>query len=123
MFVFIIDRHGKSHIVDFYNAYFAKFRTICNISVLKKDLPITLAADNTFKNLCVSCRNTYDDMYLSDLEYDKRMVRSYNQNPQDLIFYHKCEIMGPRNKYGYCFGRNWAKLNRVKNALLKRSHG
>ena len=117
MFIFLITRDGKTHIVDFYYTYsHPRYRTICGNIIHKKNGIITLAADNTFPEICINCKNTYDDLYLSDLNYFTQMAHGAPYRLQDFLEFNKRGIIGPKEKYFLHFNRIWNKLNKLKKS-------
>lgn len=115
MFVFLINRRGQTHIVDFYNPGQARYRAICGNVFFKKDHLITLAADNTFHGICITCRNYYDDMVISDLNFEPQMLRGEPHRLEDLLTLNKMGILGPEDKYYAYFKRSWSKLIRLRS--------
>jgi hypothetical protein len=120
MFIFLIDRHGSTHVVDYQNSQ-GRYRTLCSKIFTRKDNITTLAADNTFSGLCRECKRYYDDMYNSDLEDDLQMVRSNQNGMYSLLDFHRAEIMGPKDKHELSLERVWTKLIRARSQLKKLS--
>src|SRR5574339_89618 len=121
MFVFLIDRKGTTHVVDYQNNS-GRYRTICSKLFHQKENIITLAADNTFDGLCRDCKRFYDDMYNSDLEDDIQMARSQVQpGMYTLVDFHRMELMGPKDKYEMAWDRVWTKLTRARGLLKNRN--
>jgi len=112
MFIFLNSRKGKTHIVDYYSN--SRYRVVCGEVFYKKNHLTTLAADNTFSQICKNCRKTYDDMYKSDLEFDPKMVYGEPRRLQDLLEFNSVGFYGPHEDYVLDTNRVWGKLNRYK---------
>lgn len=121
MFVIIMLRNGEIHIVD-YRLGNGSYRTICSKTYSKNLQMNTLAADNTFSGTCDTCKSRYDEMYLSDLNYEPRMARNETQfKYQDVLEFHRYDIDGPRVKYEDTIsGQWWPKLVKYKRLIQKR---
>lgn len=115
MFTFLITRDGKAHIVDFYHPPHSRYRTVCGNVYYKKQYLITLAAGNTFPGICKNCKNTYDDLYLSDLNHIPQMAHGQPYRLQDFLEFNKAGLFGPEEDYILPFKRIWGKLNKYKN--------
>lgn len=115
MFIFLINRKGKTHIVDYY--FNSRYRAVCGEVFYKKNHLNTLAADNTFKQICKNCQKAYDDMYASDLEFDPKAVYGNPHRLQDWLEFNSVELYGPKEDYLLDISRVWGKLNRYKHLV------
>lgn len=115
MFLFVINRNGKTHIVDYYSNY--RYRVICGEVLYKKNHITTLSADNTFNYICKNCRKYYDDMYNSDLNCDPRMAYGEPRRLPDLLLFNSVGFFGPQEDYLLSVNRVWSKFNRYKQLI------
>lgn len=121
MFLFIINRAGSTHIIDFKN-YQGKYRTLCGKNFYQHQNITTLSADNTFSGICSLCKSSYDDMYSSDLEYGIRTARSTITNHTNLPTFHYYNFLGPQEKYEPAWNRVWTKLSRAKLVIKNKNN-
>lgn len=121
MFVFIIDRSNKTHVVDFKNNQ-GKYRTLCGQTYYQNQNITTLSADNTFNGICQNCKRYYDEMYLSDLNEAIRIARSAINDHSNIVMFHKMDLMGPKASYETAWGRVWSKLGKAKLVIKNKSY-
>lgn len=124
MFVFIMLRTGVTHIVN-YRLGSGGFRTICSKTyhkVSQVNSITTLAADNTFPGMCMTCKKYYDEMYLSDLNEEPTMARNEVQlKHENIVDFQRYDIEGPKAKYEDVSGKKWwPKLIKYQRLVQKR---
>jgi hypothetical protein len=115
MFVLFIERDGNMHIVDYKSAR-GFYRAVCGKVVFQNELVNTIAADASIDSICRTCHETYNEMYISDLDVEPRMARNNSYlSITKLLEYTKMGYMRPEAKYAYFLKHKvTGKLNRYK---------
>lgn len=117
MYLVLILRDGNIHIVN-YQTSNGGYKTICSQNFSKKMRMNTLMVDNTFPGICDLCKKDCDDMYQYDLDHNPTIA--YKRKTfahEDIVGYHRFDLIGPKVKYENIMDKNWSRLNKYKRLL------
>lgn len=120
MIILLQDRDNNYHLSDYtpYNGY--KY-TLCNLVYSKADILNTLALDNSFPGICRTCHETYQTMYLDDLEYDPRIAHGRLFNNLTAKYHGTvADKYYTEIKYWDVTHKNWVKLNKYQRKLMRK---
>lgn len=120
MILLIQDRKNNLHLVDYTPASGSKF-TICGIVYRKKEILNTLALDNAVHNICRTCYEDYETMYLDDLNDDARTAQSSSHNKMLMTYFewvHK--VSAPEIKFQDLETRKWDKLTKYQRKVQRK---
>ena len=97
-------------------------RTMCYQLVKKSEIMNTLGADNSFPQMCRSCKVHYDNMKKEDLELDIILAHNkYYFKYFSLVTMHRNNYIGPIAKhYDEVPARSWKKLYKYKSLLARK---
>jgi len=120
MILLIQDRKNNLHLVDYTAASGNKF-TICGLVYRKKDILNTLALDNAVHNICRTCYEDYETMYLDDLNDDTRTSNSSLHNKLigsyfEVIF----GVSAPKVEFQDMSIRKWDKLTKYQRKVNRK---
>lgn len=120
MILLIQDRKNNLHLVDYTSSVGNKF-TICGLIYRKKDILNVLALDNAVHNICRTCYEDYETMYLDDLNDDTRTALSSLHN-KILGSYLEATIgvTAPEIKYQDLGTKRWDKLVKYQRKVQRK---
>ena len=118
--IILMPRLGCPHILKFKRDD-GNLITRCD-KILPKDITmITLAADDTYSQLCRICRDHQDEMTLEELNYYPRTARNvFESHLYNLRSHLQNEEVGPKDTFYYLTSRRWSKINKIKKIIKKR---
>ena len=118
--IILMPRQGCPHIVS-YRMSNSNWRMRCGKILPKDSTTMTLGADNTYPQLCRTCRDNQDEMTLGELNDNPRTAYNVFQSHfYNLRVHLQNEEIGPRDTYYYLTNKRWPKLNKIKDIIKKR---
>lgn len=120
MIILIQDRENNYHLSD-YTPYTGYKYTLCNLIYHKNDIVNTLAMDNSIPDICRTCHENYEAMYLDDLEYDTRMA--HGQLQDNLKYKYQYQAKPKYSlmvKYWDASQRNWGTLRKLQRKVTRK---
>jgi hypothetical protein len=118
--IILMPRLGDPHILKYKMAN-GNWLARCDKILAKNISIITLAADNTYPELCRTCREAENELLLSELNYNPRSAFNvFQSHLYSLRRYLQNEEAGPRNTYFYLTSKRWPKLRKIKDFIKKR---
>jgi hypothetical protein len=116
MIVVLLLRRENPHIVNYYNGN-DMYLTICGLNLKKKEIIETIAADDTFPGICTTCKHYMDLGYKADLNRFPREARGHAVFTEDMLKFHKLNILGPKSQYSdlleFRITRKFSKYRRL----------
>jgi len=118
MIILVHDRKDNLHLVDYTSPSGNKF-TICGLMYSKKDIITTLALDNTIHNICRTCYEDYETMYLDDLNIDLRFAKSASYR-NIRTTYQRVKDTPPEIEHWGLNEKHWQKLIRFQRKTQRK---
>lgn len=119
MYLVLLMQNGDNHAIN-YQLPSGNYKTICGLMIKESCLINKVILDNTFNNLCQTCKSKLDLMYNVYLNNSTRMVRNQSTNHLYQILGSNLDgIEGPSSTYHEVENRSWYKLTKYKRLLSK----
>ena len=118
--IILMPRQGDPHIFV-YRMSNGNWRSRCGIILPKNMTMITIATDNTFPELCRTCRDNENELLQSELNYSPQTVfNDFQSCLYGLRNHLKNEEAGSRDTYFYLANKKWPKLRKIIDSIKKR---
>lgn len=107
----VVDQRNKAHLVNYTHANGNKY-TVCGKVYQTKNIVTVVELDATVHLVCRTCYETYEGMYIDDLNHDPRTAKgSLTQRKKKRYLDIQKGYATIANKFWFLSYRDWDRLN------------
>lgn len=115
----VVTRRNEVHLVDYTHANGNKY-TVCGRCFTANDIVSFVELDGAILAACRNCHDTYDEMYLDDLNHDPRVARggTFERRKRNYLEIQN-KYLATEHKYWFLIYKDWGRLNTYRHLISR----